>query len=126
MGCGPLLVGMRPEQRLRQRGDFDAVYRRARPYRSDLFVLRALRTDLPSSRFGFPVRQAVGNAVVRNRIKRRLREAVSAMPIAGGWDVVVSARVGAADADYQRLRKTVRDLMTRAGVLNGAKRTSTG
>ena len=126
MGCGPLLVGMRPEQRLRQRGDFDAVYRRARPYRSDLFVLRALRTDLPSSRFGFPVRQAVGNAVVRNRIKRRLREVVSAMPIAGGWDVVVSARVGAADADYQRLRKTVRDLMTRAGVLNGAKGTSTG
>ena len=102
------------------------MYRRARPYRSDLFILRALRTDLPSSRFGFTVRQAVGNAVARNRIKRRLREVVSALPISGGWDVVVSARVGAAEADYQRLRMTVSDLMAKAGVLNGTKRTSTG
>src|SRR3990170_8270395 len=51
---------MRRAQRLRQRRDFAAVYRHGRPYRSDLLVLRVLRTDRSLSRFGFAVGRALG------------------------------------------------------------------
>lgn len=117
---------MRRAQRLRQRREFAAVYRRGRPYRSDLLVLRALRTKHPLSRFGFTVGRATGKAVVRNRVKRRLREAVRSLPVAAGWDLVLNARRGAAEADYHRLRAVVSELMARARVLDDSKEVSAG
>ena len=109
---------MRREQRLRKRESFAAVYRHGRPYRSDLFVLRTLRSDLPQSRFGFTVAGRLGNAVVRNRTKRRLREAVRSLPVRAGWDIVLNARRGAPEADYHQLRSNVAALMGRAGLLD--------
>ena len=109
---------MRRALRLRTRQEFDAVYRRGRPYRSELLVLRALRTERPVSRFGFVVGKVLGKAVIRNRLKRRLRESVRSLPVAHGWDLVLNARRGAQDADYHQLRSNVAELMSRAGVLN--------
>lgn len=116
---------MRRAQRLRQRREFAAVYRHGRPYRSDLLILRALRTGRPLSRFGFTAGLALGKAVVRNRLKRRLREAVRSLPVAAGWDLVLNARRGAAEADYYRLRAVVSDLMARAGALRDSEEGST-
>jgi len=105
---------MRREQRLRRRNDFDAVYRRGRAWSNDLLALRALRSDLPESRFGFAVGKRTGNAVARNRVKRRLREAIKALAPTGGWDVVIIARPPAAGADYWQLLAALRSLFGRA------------
>ena len=113
-------MGIRRPQRLRHQREFAAVYRRGRVFRSDVVVLRALRTNGPLSRFGFTAGSSLGNAVVRNKIKRRLREIVRSLPIEAGWDIVVNARSGAIDSKYDRLRATVADLMRRAGVLGEA------
>ena len=115
---------MRRAQRLRQRRDFAAVYRRGRPYRGQLLVLRTLPTGDAESRFGFTASVALGNAVVRNRVKRRLREAARSLDVGHGWDLVVNARQGAAKADYQRLRAQLSELLSRAGVLQSGKEES--
>lgn len=81
-------------------------------------MLRALRTGAPS-RFGFTTGVALGGAVVRNRTKRRLREAIRSLPVSAGWDIVLNARKGAATADFQRLQSQVRELMERAGLVEG-------
>jgi ribonuclease P protein component len=111
---------MRRPQRLSHRRDFAAVYRRGRSYRSGLLALRVLRSREAVTRSGFAVGVAVGNAVVRNRVKRRLREAVRSLAVAEGWDLVLSARPGAAEAEYQRLREEAAELLARAGVLEDA------
>ena len=118
--AAPCLVidgGMGRAQRLRTSGEFAAVYRHGRAYRGELLVVRALRRDGPLSRFGFSAGRAIGNAVARNRLKRRLREAVRSLRVAPGWDIVVNARPGAAEADYHRLRALVGELLARARVL---------
>lgn len=117
---------MRRAHRLRQRREFAAVYRRGRPFRSDLLILRAVRTGRPLSRVGFTVGRALGGAVVRNRLKRRLRQAVRSLPLAPGWDLVLNARRGAAKADYHRLREALTGVMRRAGVLGDVEEVSLG
>lgn len=116
--------GMRRAQRLTQRREFTAVYRRGRAYRSELLILRTLPSGQPVSRFGFTTRKALGKAVVRNRLKRRLREAVRSLPVAPGWDMVLNARSGAVGVDYHRLREAVADLMARAKVLEQSEEDS--
>ncbi len=62
------------------------------------------RADLPP-RVGFVVSKAVGNAVVRNRTKRRLRASMAGHVnrVPTGWDLVVRANPAAAQASWVEL-----------------------
>ena len=111
---------MRRNQRLTKRRDFASVYRKGRAFAHPLLALRLLPNQLPSSRYGFAVGKTVGKAVVRNRVKRRLREGIHTLPVESGWDIVVIARPRAAAADYHVLRQATAGLLTRAGVLASA------
>lgn len=106
--------------RLRKRQEFTAVYRRGRPYRNELIALRVLPNGLEETRCGFSVGRGIGKAVVRNRVKRRLREGVRSLELAAGWDVVISARQPAAGVRYEGLRVAVAALLSRAGILREA------
>lgn len=75
--------------------------------------------ELELTRYGFAVGRRIGKAVVRNRIKRRLREILRQAPLQKGWDIVIIARIPAAQADYKSLEKSVRKLLDRAGVSVG-------
>lgn len=108
------------ERRLRRSADFAAVYRRGSPRSCDLLALRSLRTARPESRVGFAVGKRVGTAVVRNRVKRRLRAAVASLALLPGWDLVVAARPAAAGQDYQALRGALLGLLQRARLLGAA------
>lgn len=73
------------------------------------------RAGLPP-RVGFVVSKAVGNAVVRNRTKRRLR-AIMASELAGipaGLDVVVRAQPAASAASFTELAEALKPLLHRA------------
>jgi len=109
---------MRREQRLRKSSDFATAYREGRSFSSRLLVIRPRANGLPQNRYGFVTSRAVGNAVVRNRLRRRLREATRSLPLENGWDVVVICRNSAAEATYQQLRESLASLVERAGVLS--------
>jgi ribonuclease P protein component len=82
-------------------------------------VVRALPNGLDLTRYGFAVGRRVGKAVVRNRIKRRLREILRKAKLSPGWDIIVIARSPAALADYKKLEKSVAALLTKAGIASG-------
>jgi ribonuclease P protein component len=111
-------VGSRRAQHLRNRSEFAAVYRHGKPFRNEFVVLRTLRTNGPMSRFGFTTGRALGGAVVRNRVKRRLREIVRSLPVAEGWDIILNARSGCVGADYDTMKARVGGLVRKAGILN--------
>jgi ribonuclease P protein component len=108
---------MRREQRLRHARDFAEAYRHGRVHANHLLVVRTKPNGGLPARFGVVAGKALGKAVVRNRVKRRLRAALDALAVAPGVDVVVSARGRAADAPYAELAASVRSLLAKAGVL---------
>ena len=87
-----------------------------------LLVMGFSRSNGGRTRFGLAVSRRVGGAVVRNRVKRRLREAIRSLEFGDGWNVTVSAREHAATADYWRLRASVEALARRSGLLAGANK----
>lgn len=111
---------MRREQRLRRRKDFDAIYRQGQVHGNRLLVVRVRPNGLAETRFGFVAGKAVGNAVARNLIKRRLRTIVQHAHTLDGLDVVIGARRTTADATYAQLERAVIALLRRAGALRAA------
>ena len=93
------------DMRLVRRGDFDVVYRTGKRLSSSHFVVFVRTNELPRSRFGFSIKKALGGAVVRNRIRRRLREMVRRrrQEIAAGWDIVIHPKSAVATADFGTL-----------------------
>ena len=118
---------MRKRHRLRKSRDFEAARRDGKSWADRRLVLVARHTGAQRTRFGFSVSKRVGNAVVRNRIKRRLKEAARAelLPqLESGWDFVVIARKYAARADYHRLNRSMLRLFRRAKLLDTSARMS--
>jgi len=102
--------------RLRRRKDFDRVFEQGFCVSSPYFVAHCYaRGDQQRPRVGLSAPRSLGKAVVRNRIKRRLREAVrlNLEKLAPGWDVVITARASVAEAPFQQLLKAVEDLFAR-------------
>ena len=93
------------EARIVRRGEFDAVYRAGKRRTSAHFTVFFRANSLPHSRFGFSIKKALGSAVVRNRIRRRLREIVRGQrgEIPAGWDIVVHPKSSVARAEFSAL-----------------------
>ena len=96
--------------RLTHRSEFLRVAAARRKWATPGLVLQACeRTDAPTGgppRVGFTATRKVGNAVVRNRARRRLRAAAAALlPKLGaaGWDYVLIARDGTAERPFDAL-----------------------
>ena len=92
---------MRCYQSLRRRSDFARVQRRGKRQVGPLFVLLATEAR-DGSRVGITVTKAIGNAVVRNRLRRRVKAILdrSAFGAPPHRDVVLIARPGAGEADF--------------------------
>jgi ribonuclease P protein component len=101
--------------------DFAALMERGSIRSHPLLATRVLRTDLGTTRFGLATSRALGSAVIRNRIRRRLREALRSVgpDLRPGWDVLVIARPSLVAADHRTLTETLTRLLRRSGVLGG-------
>ena len=85
-----------------RKADFDAVYRHGKRRSNSHFTAFSKANDLPESRFGFSIKRALGGAVVRNRIRRRIREVIRLhrQEISAGWDIVIHPKPNVAKAPF--------------------------
>lgn len=88
-------------------------------YANGLLVLYARKNHTRQNRVGLTVGKKLGHAVVRNRVRRRLREVyrLNEDRFLPGWDIVVVARTRCIDADFAQLTKAYLSLAQKAGIL---------
>jgi len=105
---------MNRERRLRKKAEFLSVQRQGRWWASSLAAIRVLPNELDASRFGFLVSRRVGEGVIRNLVKRRLKEIVRRETVREGFDVVFIARAALGKATFMQTSDAVRDLLRRS------------
>ena len=113
---------MRTKLRLRSNDEFQRVRREGHTLVHPLLVVSTLSNGLAYSRFGFVVGRRFGKAAERNRLKRRMREAVRVRirsgQVVAGWDVVLVARHPLREASFRQIDQTVELLLSRAGLVS--------
>jgi ribonuclease P protein component len=109
-----------PPQRLKRRAEFLRVASKGRKAPMPGVVLQALkRDDDAPARIGFTVTKKVGNAVIRNRTRRRLKEAARLLLAERGLtgvDLVLIGRDGTRKRDFPALQRDIAKAMEKAGV----------
>ncbi|MEB3198588.1 MAG: ribonuclease P protein component [Candidatus Sericytochromatia bacterium] len=108
-------------ERLRKNHDFRVVFAQGRSFGGPFFSLRVRQTpEVPTSRaFGFSLSRKVGKAVLRNRLKRQLRDILRRLgPQLGfGFQLVCQVKPQAAEASYAELRQAMMVQCQRAGLM---------
>ena len=109
----------RGDKALTGKTQFDLVHDKGRSWAAREIVIKVMPNGLDLTRYGLTVSRRVGKAVVRNKIKRRLRGILREKNLPPGWDIIIIARNPAANADYTTLGKSVGNLLIRAGLFVG-------
>ncbi len=113
---------MRGNKFLTKPREYEWVFRQGKSRSSNHLVLKTVPNNLDHSRYGISVNRRVGKAVVRNRVKRRLREILRSIVMRQGWDMVFIVRSSAAASTYQILAQEVDELMIRGGVTEASRK----
>ena len=102
--------------RLRKSTDFKRVRRLGKSYAHPFVVLVKHPNQEGCSRYGVAAGRSVGNAVERNRAKRRIREIIRSRitRIPDGWDIVFLARNAINRASHTELKSALDELIIRA------------
>jgi ribonuclease P protein component len=95
--------------RLQRTEDFQRLRRAGRTQQHPLMTLSHIPNELPYNRYGFITSKRLGKAVIRNRVRRLLREAVRLLhpQLKSGFDVVIIARHSLAGQPFEVVKSTV-------------------
>lgn len=103
---------------LKKDREFRVVYKRGKSIANRYLVLYIIRNNSKENRIGFSVSKKVGKAIVRNRVKRLLRENFRNLnaDLKKGYDMIFISRVVAKDATYEQIRKSMEKLIDKSGL----------
>ena len=110
---------MKVRYTLKKNSDFRRLYAKGKSAASPYLVVYCRKNRLDHNRTGYTVSTKLGHAVVRNRVRRRLREIVrlNAAAVKPGFDLVIVARSRAVGAEYRRLEQSYLTLCGKLGIL---------
>ena len=103
-------------QSLSENHRFRALYGRGKNRAGRYMAVYAMKNRLgPVVRLGITVSKKLGNAVTRNRIRRRIREAYRLQEIKNGYDIVIVARRAGEHAPFEALSGELMTLLRELG-----------
>lgn len=108
---------------LKKNSDFRRLYAKGKSAVTPYMVVYCRRNNLGVNRLGYTVSTKLGHAVVRNRVRRRLREIyrLNARHMKQGWDLVVVARSRCVGAQYARMNSAFLEACGKLGLLKEEK-----
>ena len=104
------------KQCLTRASQFGQVYSRGSSWAVPYIAVKALPNHLDYYRCGIVVSKKIGGAVVRNRVRRRLREIVRQIEIKPGWDIIFVARPQIIKGSFTGIQTAITGIFKKAGL----------
>lgn len=103
---------------LKKNSDFRRLYSKGKSAVNPYMVVYCRRNKGGTNRLGYTVSTKLGHAVVRNRVRRRLREIyrLNAPSLKTGWDIIIVARSRCVGAEYARINSAFLDACEKLGL----------
>ncbi len=108
------------ENRLNKKKDFERVFKRGKGFKEDFLFIKIIKNDLETSRFGFIVSQKISKkAVIRNKIKRRMRESVrtALKDAARGYDIVFLPSSDITKRSFKEINEAINKALIKIKIL---------
>ncbi len=108
------------KNRLKRNKDFERVLKKGKGFKQDFLFLRLVKNNLDENRFGFIVSQKVSKkAVIRNKIKRRLRESIreKIKRLKQGYDIVLLPSPDIKEKSFKEIDQAIDKILTKAKIL---------
>jgi len=110
---------LKRSESLKKKKEFRYTYRVGRSVGHPLLALIHAKSRVPEPRIGFSVSKKIGNSVTRNRVKRRMREAMTPLipELRNNINLIFIARDPIIDAPFLDIRAAMRKTLSKAGML---------
>ena len=106
---------------LKENREFSYLYKRGKCIPADSIVLYYKKNNLGYNRLGITCTKKIGKAVVRNKVRRRIRESyreIEERLIGGTYDFIIVARMKAASSEYKNISSALRYLCNKASLFS--------
>ena len=110
---------MKKKHRIKKNDEFQTVFQKGKSTANRQFVVYQLdKEEQPNFRIGLSVSKKIGNAVVRNRIKRMIRQSITELKdeIDSGKDFVIIARKPCAEMTFDEVKNSLIHVFKRSGM----------
>ncbi|MFI3210854.1 MAG: ribonuclease P protein component [Peptostreptococcaceae bacterium] len=105
---------------LRKDKEFRKVYQRGKSFANKYLVIYIMKNNLDDNRLGISVSKKIGKAIIRNKVKRRIREAyrlhIDEKLTINGYDIIFIARKPSSDCSYTDIEKSVISLFKKSNL----------
>lgn len=97
--------------------DFDRIIRNNRSYVYKDYIVYVERNNITEYKFGLSVGKKIGNAVIRNKIKRQLKSIIDKNNYEKGFNCIIIVRKGLLDKSYQEKQKDLEELFKKIKII---------
>ena len=103
---------------IRKKEDFKKIYTRGKSFANKKLVIYYMKNNTEDLKIGISISRKVGKAVVRNHLRRLIKENIRLMKdLKSGYNVIFLARIGSDDLDYYSMRNSIRHILKKTDML---------
>lgn len=112
---------MKKKNIVKKNQEYNRIIRNYKPYKYKEYILYVEKNKEDTYHFGFSVGKKIGNAVVRNKIKRQIKNILDKKVYKNGFNCIIIVRKGILDLSFQEMREDLWTVLEKINIIKGEK-----
>ena len=101
---------------IKSNDEYNRIIRTIKPYKYNDLILYVEKNNLETYKFGFSVGKKIGNAVTRNKVKRRLKAILDKIHFKNGFNCIIIVRKGILDISFDQIEKDLNSIIEKINI----------
>ena len=102
---------------LAKNNDFNRIIKSGKPIKKNNYIIYLEKTNENQYHFGFSVGKKIGNAEIRNRIKRQLKSIIDEKNYQNGFNCIIIVKKGILNCSYQQMKSELLECLSKLNII---------